>query len=148
MCLATIKKHLTFHSHHVSIRGMTWSSIQGRLPCPFILWLDNNGTLYINQKAWPLPFHQYTLLNLTIPQEPLFGANSSVNHDRTWYSCNTLLLRNAHFTCVYLLNLWSLSMQPVGSQSPSHVGKLSLQKGEKDLPRAVMSFIRNNEIWI
>ena len=39
-------------------------------------------------------------------------------------------------------------MQPVGSQSPSNVRKLSLQKGEKDLPRIVMSFIRENEIRI
>lgn len=37
-------------------------------------------------------------------------------------------------------------MQSIGSQSPSNVRKVRLQKGETDLPRMVMSFIRDNEI--
>lgn len=39
-------------------------------------------------------------------------------------------------------------MQLAEIQSPSNVGKLRLGKGEKDLPRVVMSFIRENEIRI
>ena len=151
MCSVTVKKHLTFHFHHVSIGWTTQSSIQWRLPCPFIMCNVDLITVKPYTSARRLSPHSSFGTHswaLMIPQEPMFGANSSVNHDRTWYSSNTSLLRNLHFTSVYLLNHWSPSVQPVGSQSPSNVRKLSLQKGEKDLPRIVMSFIRENEIRI
>lgn len=149
MFSATVKKHLTFHSGHVSIGWTSWSSGQWRLLCPSCCATLPWQWHHICQQENPALPSFSTHWALKTFQDSLFGANSSATHDGIWYSGNTPLLRNLHVTCVYLQNHWGHSVQPEGDKPISFTcEKAEVPERVRRLAKSFLSFIKKNKIRI